>query len=291
MSNNTKTVSPHWADFHRLWATVAIILFLLLLLLWLLDYGPNGSNLIVPPTIVEKIVEKQVEVDSPKLLNRIGSLEKENAGIKDLQAKIVALQNQAPIIKTVEKLVTAPDTLAPRLTIKGLSTMHMLAGEGFTDEGVIALDNIDSKVNVNVSGEVDTHKAGTYTLTYTSTDAAGNTATIKRKVTVEAPLALAKLYFEMNSSEFPAETALSLSSVISHLRTHRSSKAIISGFHDPSGYAEHNKQLAFDRSIAVRDLLQQAGITPERIELKKAEETRVTNTTEEAHRVEVSVSQ
>jgi len=71
MSNNTKTISPRWAGFHRLWIIVAIILFLLLLLLWFLGYGPNGKKCVVPPTIVERIVEKQVEVDSPKLLSRI----------------------------------------------------------------------------------------------------------------------------------------------------------------------------------------------------------------------------
>ncbi len=101
MSNNTETISPRWAGFRSLWIIVAIILFLLLLLLWLLGYGPNGKKCIVAPTIVEKTVEKQVEVDSPKLLSRIGSLEKENAEIKGLQAKIVELQNKAPIIKTV----------------------------------------------------------------------------------------------------------------------------------------------------------------------------------------------
>ncbi len=371
MSNNTETISPRWAGFHRLWIIVAIIPFLLLLLLWLLGYGPNGKKCVVPPTIVEKIVEQQVEVDSPKLLSRIGSLEKENSGIKGLQAKIVELQNKAPTIKTVEKLVTAPDTLAPRLGIKGSSTMSMLVGESFTDEGVIALDNIDNKVDVKVTGKVDTNtageyvltytatdaagntstetrkviveapardetpprlslvgsamekisagekyvdtgatamdnvggktdvkvtgnvdvnKPGTYTLTYTSTDTAGNTSTVKRKVIVEAPLAVAKLYFDLDSAEFPADTELSLSTVISHLKTHSSSMAIISGFHDPSGNKAHNEQLAYDRAIAVRDLLQQSGITPDRIELKKPEQTTGTGAPEEARRVEVSVT-
>jgi len=153
MSNNRKTISPRWAGFHRLWIIIAVILFLLLLLFWFLGYGPNGSKCTVPSTIVEKAV---------------------------------ARQNKAPIIKMVEKLVTAPDTLAPHLGIKGSSTMHILIGESFTDEGVIALDNIDSKVDVKVTGKVDTNTAGEYVLTYTATDAAGNTSTETRKVIVEA---------------------------------------------------------------------------------------------------------
>ena len=83
--------------------------------------------------------------------------------------------------------MTAPDTRAPHLNIKGSPTTHILVGEGFTDEGVIALDNIDSKVDVKVTGKVDTNTPGEYVLTYTATDAAGNTSTETRKVIVEAP--------------------------------------------------------------------------------------------------------
>ncbi len=60
--NNKETISPRWAGFHRLWIIVAIILFLLLLLLWFLGYGPNGKKCVVPPTIAEKVVEKQVVI-------------------------------------------------------------------------------------------------------------------------------------------------------------------------------------------------------------------------------------
>lgn len=53
--------------------------------------------------------------------------------------------------------------------------------------GVTATDNVDGKVKVTVSGDdVDTSaKIGTeFTLTYTATDKAGNTATVTRKVTI-----------------------------------------------------------------------------------------------------------
>ncbi len=72
MSNSNEIVSPHWAGYRSLWRIVAIILFLLLALLWflgygpklwLLGYGPNGSKCKVEPTVVEKIVEKRVEVE------------------------------------------------------------------------------------------------------------------------------------------------------------------------------------------------------------------------------------
>lgn len=364
MSNNTQNVSSHWAGFRRLWIIVAVILFLLLLLLWLLGYGPGGSKCVVPPTIVEKTVEVEKLVDNPKLLSRIGALEKENSGISGLQAKIAELKNMAP------KVVTAADTMAPQLMIKGLSPINVPLGKSYADAGFMALDNVDSSVSVKttgkvdinkageyiitytatdssgntssitrtvnvvaplrdeiaprlsligsaiervpfggmfidtgatsmdnvdgrasikVDGKVDSTKAGEYILTYTSTDAAGNTSTVERKVIIEAPLALAKLYFESNSAEFPADTNLSLAAVISYLRNNSSSSAVVSGFHDPSGNAAHNEELSFNRAIAVRDLLQKSGVTADRIILKKPAATTGTGSPEEARRVEVQV--
>jgi len=151
MSNKREIISPRWAGFRSLWIFVAIVLFILLLILWflgygpklpLLGYGPNGNKCAVPETIVEKRIN-------------------------------------------VETLVTAPDTIAPRLSIKGSSAMQLFVGENFTDEGYSALDNIDSKVDVKVTGKVDTNTPGEYVLTYTATDAAGNTSTETRTVIVK----------------------------------------------------------------------------------------------------------
>ncbi|ULQ49135.1 immunoglobulin-like domain-containing protein [Liquorilactobacillus nagelii] len=50
--------------------------------------------------------------------------------------------------------------------------------------GVSATDSNGNKVDVSVSGSVDTSKSGSYTLTYSAKDADGNTATATRKVTV-----------------------------------------------------------------------------------------------------------
>jgi hypothetical protein len=100
---------------------VAVILLLLLLLLWQRGYGPGGSKCVVPPTIVEKIVEKEKLVDNPTHLNRIGELEKENSSIPELKSKIVNLENAEPkvitkvVTKEVEKVVDNP-ALIERIT-------------------------------------------------------------------------------------------------------------------------------------------------------------------------------
>ena len=71
-----------------------------------------------------------------------------------------------------------PDTTAPTITLKGDANMTIETGKTFTDPGYTAADNKDGDLTskVTVSGKVDTAKAGTYTLKYNVTDAAGNKA-------------------------------------------------------------------------------------------------------------------
>ena len=181
------------------------------------------------------------------------------------------------------------DEAPPKLSLIGSSLTKLPVGGTFVDAGATAMDAVDGTVRVKVTGKVDTNTPGTYTLTYTSTDKVGNTSIVKRKVTVEAPLAIAKLYFDVGSAEFPADTELSLSAVIAYLHAHSSSKVAVSGYHDPSGNLASNQKLALNRALAVRELLQQSGIMGDRIEISKPAVSTGTGTPEEARRVEVKV--
>ena len=64
-------------------------------------------------------------------------------------------------------------------------------------------------------------------------------------------------------------------------------KAVVSGFHDATGDAALNAELAKQRAMAVRDALKALGVAEESIELKKPEETTATGSNAEARRVEV----
>ncbi|WP_422842721.1 OmpA family protein [Acidovorax sp. M2(2025)] len=64
-------------------------------------------------------------------------------------------------------------------------------------------------------------------------------------------------------------------------------KAIVSGFHDATGDAAQNAELAKQRALAVHDALKALGVAEEQIELKKPEVTAATGTNEQARRVEV----
>ena len=85
---------------------------------------------------------------------------------------------------------TAPeiaDTTDPTITLIGDNPLNLTVGAAFSDPGASASDNVDgviSDITVSGAGDVDTSVAGSYTVTYSATDAAGNTATATRTVVV-----------------------------------------------------------------------------------------------------------
>jgi len=64
------------------------------------------------------------------------------------------------------------DTIAPVLTLNGGAELNLIVGSEYTELGAIA----DDGSVVNIAGSADTSVPGVYTITYTTTDAAGNSA-------------------------------------------------------------------------------------------------------------------
>ncbi len=85
------------------------------------------------------------------------------------------------------------DTTPPVVTLTGDAAMQLTVGGTFTDPGATALDNVDGNLTKKIveTGSVDTATVGLYTLTYTATDAALNTASVSRVVSVVAAPAAA----------------------------------------------------------------------------------------------------
>lgn len=110
-------------------------------------------------------------------------------------------------------------------------------------------------------------------------------------VAAPAPAALpfAKIYFELDKFYLPADANASLAPIVAYLQANAGAKAVISGFHDPTGNRDANQDLAKNRAKAVREQLKAAGIAEDRIVLQKPQETTGTGTDPEARRVEVSV--
>ena len=78
----------------------------------------------------------------------------------------------------------AADTTPPTISLNGDLQLMVEQGTSFTDPGASAQDDVDGAVQVTVSGSVDVNSARSYTLTYTATDSAGNTASRDRTVIV-----------------------------------------------------------------------------------------------------------
>ena len=96
-----------------------------------------------------------------------------------------------------------------------------------------------------------------------------------------------KFYFASGKSTLAAGGAEALGQVVKDVAAGK--RAVVSGFHDATGSAAVNAELAKQRALAVRDALQSLGMAGNKIELKKPEQLQGTGSNAEARRVEVAV--
>ncbi len=95
-----------------------------------------------------------------------------------------AVEDSSKNKTVITKKIVYKDIEKPVITLEGESEVSLLVGDEFVDSGYKATDNCDKDVKVKVDGSVNSQAEGTYELKYTATDAAGNTATVSRKVVV-----------------------------------------------------------------------------------------------------------
>ena len=90
--------------------------------------------------------------------------------------------NSASAIRTV----VVNDTVPPSISLTGNATINLSVGGVFSDPGATATDGVDGDLtsSIVISGSVNTSNAGTYLITYSVTDNAGNSASITRTVVV-----------------------------------------------------------------------------------------------------------
>lgn len=77
-----------------------------------------------------------------------------------------------------------PDNKVPVITLNGAASQIISLQGIYTELGVNATDEKDGALSSTISGIVNINQTGTYTLTYTATDAAGNVGTATRTVVV-----------------------------------------------------------------------------------------------------------
>ena len=70
------------------------------------------------------------------------------------------------------------------ITLTGAASINHEQGTSYVDAGATATDAVDDSVEVVITGTVNAATAGTYTLTYTATDQAGNISSTTRTLVV-----------------------------------------------------------------------------------------------------------
>lgn len=87
---------------------------------------------------------------------------------------------------TAVRKVYIVDNIAPVIKLNGKANMQILLNSKYEEKGATASDEKDGDLTskIEIIGNVDSSKVGTYTITYKVTDNSGNEATKIRKVTV-----------------------------------------------------------------------------------------------------------
>ena len=106
-----------------------------------------------------------------------------------------------------------------------------------------------------------------------------------------AGLPLANYYFEVDQFALPVAREGSLEAVIEYLKANPTAVASVSGYHDPTGDAAHNEELARKRATAVKDAMTAAGVPDSQIDMVKPIVTTGSGDMAEARRVEVAIRQ
>lgn len=104
---------------------------------------------------------------------------------------------------------------------------------------------------------------------------------------VKVEQGVVKFYFASGKADLATGANEALADVVTGAKAGR--KVTISGFHDATGNAAQNAELAKQRALVVRDALTAAGVDEARIELKKPEQVTGTGSDAEARRVEISL--
>lgn len=100
---------------------------------------------------------------------------------------------------------------------------------------------------------------------------------------------LVKIYFELGQAVLPATAAEQIATVASALAATPTASALLSGYHDETGGAAVNAEVAKNRALSVRDALVVAGVPAERVLMRRPAVTLGGSDAAEARRVEVRV--
>lgn len=165
---------------------------------------------------------------------------------------------------------------------------HSAAGEGqimaADADPTAAVQGTASEATEAVSGAaavVDSAAAGATAAAMPVQAASGDEASVVMENGV------VKFYFASARSDLPSGALAALGDAIAAGKNGK--RLVLSGFHDSTGSAAQNAELARKRAMAVRDALLAAGVAESAMELKKPEVSTGSGSAAEARRVEVTI--
>jgi outer membrane protein OmpA-like peptidoglycan-associated protein len=118
-------------------------------------------------------------------------------------------------------------------------------------------------------------------------DAASAAQAASDAASIKVENGVVKFYFASGNSDLALGASDALADVVKGAKEGR--KLVISGFHDATGDAVKNAELAKQRAMAVRGALRAAGVPEQQIELRKPEQMTGSGSDAEARRVEVAL--
>lgn len=98
-----------------------------------------------------------------------------------------------------------------------------------------------------------------------------------------------KVYFESGATDLPADALEALAPVLAELEARADAQVLLSGFHDETGSADVNAEVAKNRALGVREALLTAGVPAERVLMRRPAVALGGSDADEARRVEVRV--
>ncbi len=107
--------------------------------------------------------------------------------VKNSLNKVVySVRDKSHNLRRVTRKLIYKDIEGPVIKLNGGDITYAFVGEEYHDPGYEVIDNCDKNLNdkVDVSGDVDASKPGTYTVTYKVSDKEGNESEVKRTVIV-----------------------------------------------------------------------------------------------------------
>jgi hypothetical protein len=135
----------------------------------------QGTNYVDAGATATDAVDDSVEIVTTGTLN---------TAIAGTYTLTYTATDQAGNISSATRTLVVADTAAPVITLTGAASINHEQGTSYVDTGATATDAVDDSVAVVITGTVNTATAGTYTLTYTATDQAGNISSTTRTLVV-----------------------------------------------------------------------------------------------------------